>query len=228
MSTVILQGEPPVEVAVRRSARARRMTLRVSRFDGRVTLTLPCGVAETEAQAFAGERADWIRKHLSERVEETIVAPGGTIPLLGETRRLVRGSGSRVLLSDAEIAVGGSDAQFARKLAAWLKQTARSELAFASDSYAAQLGVTYSKLTMRDTRSRWGSCTSNGGLMYSWRLIMAPAEVLSYVAAHEVAHLVEMNHSRKFWDVVHRLYGDHAEPRRWLRTQGHTLHQYRF
>ncbi len=228
MSNTILQGEPPVEVVLRRSARARRMTLRVSRMDGTVTLTLPRGVREADARAFAEERADWIRKHLAEHRPAELVGLGSAVPVLGIPRKVVAGAGRSIQLGDAEIAVPGAADKVGRKVLAYLKQLARSELAFASDQYAAELGRSYSKLSIRDTRSRWGSCSSSGGLMYSWRLIMAPAEVLSYVAAHEVAHLAEMNHSPRFWAQVERLYGDHSAPRRWLRNEGHGLHQYRF
>ena len=114
------------------------------------------------------------------------------------------------------------------KVKALLKARARDMLATVSDDYAAALGRPYTRLTLRDTRSRWGSCTSDGGLMYSWRLIMAPPEVLHYVAAHEVAHLQEMNHSAAFWAVVEQLYGDYAAPRRWLRKEGDRLHRVTF
>jgi predicted metal-dependent hydrolase len=228
MRETILQGEPPVAVTLRRSARARRMTLRVSRMDGRVTLTLPRGVAEAEALAFARERADWIRKHLSDYVPPASVALGTAVPVLGTLRQIVPGTGRSVRLTETEIAVPGNPAQTGRKLQAYLRQLARSELAFASDAYAAALGRPYTQITLRDTRSRWGSCSSAGALMYSWRLILAPAEVLSYVAAHEVAHLEEMNHSRRFWAVVERLYGDPRAPKAWLRAHGHDLHRYRF
>lgn len=228
MSDAILQGNPPVSVTLRRSVRARRMTLRVSRMDGRVTLTLPRGVAESEAMAFANERAAWIRKHLAQHVAPALVSYGSDIPVLGQSRKVVQGQGRRVVLTDTEIAVPGAADQVGRKVQAYLKALARSELAYASDRYAGALGRPYSKLTIRDTRSRWGSCSSSGGLMYSWRLIMAPAEVLAYVAAHEVAHLAEMNHSARFWAQVTALYGDYAAPRAWLRREGHALHQFRF
>ncbi len=228
MQNLRLQGDPEIDVTLRRSPRARRMTLRVSRLDGRVTLTVPRGVAEAEMWAFVDARRDWIAKHLATQVPHTHVRLGAMLPVLGEARRVVAGQGRRVRLTDTEIAVPGAENQVGAKLQAWLKQMARSELSFASDQYAKALGRPYAKLTLRDTTSRWGSCTSEGGLMYSWRLIMAPAEVLAYVAAHEVAHLQEMNHSSAFWDLVEQLYGDTRPPRAWLKAHGHDLHAIRF
>jgi predicted metal-dependent hydrolase len=111
---------------------------------------------------------------------------------------------------------------------AFLKTKARDELAAASDFYAAQLGKRYNRLSIRDTRSRWGSCSSEGVLMYSWRLIMAPHEVLHYVAAHEAAHLVEMNHSDAFWAVVARICPDYDRHRIWLKKNGDQLHRVNF
>jgi predicted metal-dependent hydrolase len=109
-----------------------------------------------------------------------------------------------------------------------LKALARDRLTEASDRHAAALGRRYTRLTLRDTRSRWGSCSSAGALMYSWRLILAPPEVLDYVAAHEVAHLAQMNHSPAFWAEVARLCPSYPTHRTWLRRSGDTLHRYRF
>ncbi len=105
---------------------------------------------------------------------------------------------------------------------------ARDRLVAACDGHAARLGRGYRSLTLRDTRSRWGSCSAAGGLMFSWRLILAPPEILDYVAAHEVAHLAEMNHSPAFWRVVAGLCPDYARHRAWLRKHGQTLHAYDF
>lgn len=110
----------------------------------------------------------------------------------------------------------------------FLKTQARARLVAASDMYAARLGQPYRRITLRDTRSRWGSCSSQGALMYSWRLILAPPRVLHYVAAHEVAHLSEMNHSPAFWAVVAQLFGPCDAERRWLRQEGAALHRIRF
>ena len=110
----------------------------------------------------------------------------------------------------------------------WLKVLARDRLARASTHYAGLVGRSYSSLALRDTRSRWGSCSPGGRLMYSWRLIMAPPAVLDYVAAHEVAHLVELNHSPAYWAVVSRICPDWQGHRSWLHDQGSALHRLRF
>jgi predicted metal-dependent hydrolase len=114
------------------------------------------------------------------------------------------------------------------RVQAYLRAQARDRLAQACNHYATLLGRPYRRLTLRDTRSRWGSCSTQGDLMFSWRLIMAPPAVLDYVAAHEVAHLAEMNHSPAFWAVVARLCPDYAAHRHWLRDHGDTLHRVRF
>lgn len=228
MSDTFLPGDPPIALTMRRSARARRISLRISQLDGRVTLTLPKRLAEGAALDFARSKEDWIRRHLDARGEDVAVMPGIEIPLGGRMVAVRAGRGRRVEIGAQEITVPGPPDRAGARLAAHLREMARDRLAGACDDYAAMLGRSYSRLTMRDTRSRWGSCTSDGGLMFSWRLIMAPAEVLDYVAAHEVAHLAQMNHSAAFWAEVKRIYGDFQQPRRWLRTEGSGLHRYRF
>ncbi|MEX0340932.1 MAG: M48 family metallopeptidase [Arenibacterium sp.] len=226
MSAHYLPGSPPVPLVLRQSARARRISLRISRLDGRVTLTLPKRVSVHEAMDFARSKEAWIRKHLEERPEDCVVEIGAAIPVEGVARRISAVSGRRVQLGADEIGVPGRAVP--ARLQSWLKELARDRLAAASDHYASALGRSYTRITLRDTRSRWGSCSSEGALMYSWRLIMAPPEVLDYVAAHEVAHLVEMNHSPAFWALVEKLYGPYDAPRKWLRVEGNALHRYRF
>jgi len=228
MGQHVIPGDPPIDLTLRRSGRARRISLRVSGLDGKVTLTLPHGVPEREALAFAREKQDWLRRQLDKRPEDQAIGMGEDLPFQGVPHRIAPGSGSRIVARDGVLHVPGPEATLAPRLQAWLKAQARDRLAAASDHYAAKLGRPYARLTLRDTRSRWGSCSSNGGLMYSWRLIMAPAPVLDYVAAHEVAHLAEMNHSPAFWATVNRLYPGYEPHRRWLRENGTTLHSYRF
>ena len=224
----VLPGDPPIPLILRRSARARRISLRISQLDGRVTLTLPSSLAEGEAIDFARSKEAWIRKHLDARGGDIQVGLGADLPIGGKMVKVVRGTARRVQIGTEEVAVPGAPERVGKRLAAYLKEVARDRLAGACDDYAALLGKPYARLTMRDTRSRWGSCTSDAGLMFSWRLIMAPPEVLDYVAAHEVAHLAQMNHSPAFWNEVTRIYGPYKEPRNWLRKQGNELHRYRF
>ncbi|MCE8006508.1 SprT family zinc-dependent metalloprotease [Aestuariivita sp.] len=228
MGAHVIPGDPPVELSLRRSGRARRISLRVSRLDGKVTLTLPTGVREAEALAFAEERSDWIRQHLREMPAVVQVGIGTALPVDGRVRVISSGTGRRIAVSPDRITVPGSSETVPRRLAAFLKTLARDRLADASDSYADVLGRRFERISLRDTRSRWGSCSSRGTLMYSWRLILAPPEVLSYVAAHEVAHLAEMNHSPAYWATLRRIHGPYDAPRRWLRENGGDLHRYRF
>ncbi|MFP7674118.1 M48 family metallopeptidase [Marivita sp. S0852] len=204
------------------------MTLRISRVDGSVTLTIPRGVSEREAMAFAAEKQDWVLGHLSQQAEHILVGPGQSLTVSDVPLQLIQGTSRRLRVVGQVIEVPDPLDTGRRHLLAWLKEQARAELVRASDLYSQKLGKPYTRLTLRDTRSRWGSCSSAGALMYSWRLVLAPRFVLEYVAAHEVAHLAEMNHSPAFWHVVEQLYGPHQEARVWLRHEGPHLHRYRF
>ena len=226
MGQVRLQGDPGTSVELRRSARARRITLRVSSLDGRVTLTLPPHVSERAALDFAEEKADWIAAALLKQAEPVVVGIGTSLPVEGRLRRVVAGEGRAARLSGDTIACPPK--RPAPALEALLKALARDRLVAASEAYAARIGRSFRKITLRDTRSRWGSCSQAGNLMYSWRLILAPPEVLDYVAAHEVAHLAHMDHSAAFWEAVEGLCPNYAEPRAWLRREGAALHRYRF
>ncbi|ARC89748.1 M48 family metallopeptidase [Rhodovulum sp. MB263] len=228
MSIIRIPGDPPLEVTLRRSARARRYSLRVSQLDGRVTLTLPQRAPEAEGLAFVREKEAWIRRHLSARPEGHVVRAGGTVPYEGRALPLVPGTGRIPQMREGELAVPGSAEEVPPRVLAFLKIRARARLAAAADGHAAALGISYRRLTVREARSRWGSCSSRGDLMFAWRLIMAPPEVLDYVAAHEVAHLVEMNHSSRFWSVVGGLMPGYEAPRAWLRANGAALHRVRF
>ncbi len=228
MGEHIIPGNPPIRIHLRQSARARRISLRVSRLDGKVTLTHPAGTPASEALDFARSRTDWLRGHVQDVPDTVVVGLGVDILVEGTLRRVVEHSGRAVVLGDRTIAVPGSAQQVPRRLASYFKTLARDRLAAASDHYADRLGKSFARISMRDTRSRWGSCSSRGTLMYSWRLIMAPPEVLRYVAAHEVAHLAEMNHSAAYWAGLERIHGPYDAPRRWLREHGGDLHRFRF
>ena len=225
---IILTGNPKITVILRRSIRARRMSLRISRLKGVVTLSLPVSCPIREAEKFIFEKESWIRVHLAELPQSVEVAFGKTVLFQGELLTICRWQGRQVCRNGAKLLVPGADGMVAARVKAFLKLQARQRLAEATDRYSAALGKSYGKLTLRDTTSRWGSCSTKGNINYSWRLIMAPAEVLNYVAAHEVAHLVQMNHSPQFWAVVEHLYPAYATYRAWLKDHGEELHSYQF
>jgi predicted metal-dependent hydrolase len=158
---------------------------------------------------------------------------GAIVPLRGEPHRIEHRPGERgtvwVELGDdgaRTLCVAGEAPHIARRIRDYLKREAKRELEAASRAYAEQLGVKVKRVSVRDQASRWGSCSNTGVLSYSWRLILAPPFVLDYLAAHEVAHLVEMNHSRAFWRVVGRICPNTARAKTWLDTHGADLHRY--
>ena len=224
----IIPGPPPVEITLRRSARARRFSLRVSQLDGRVTLSMPLRARESEAMDFARAHESWLRAALARRPAVATVAMGDQIPVEGRLLTLHPATTRSPRIEGDLLLLPGDPAQAAPRAAAFLKTLARDRLAAASDHYGDLINRHASRLTLRDTRSRWGSCAQDGALMYSWRLIMAPPAVLTYVAAHEVAHMVEMNHSDAFWAVVSRLYPHWQTQRKWLHAHGKDLHAYNF
>ena len=228
MSRLLTVGNPPIEVKLRRSARARRFLLRISQSDGTVTLTLPTNTPETQGIAFLWEKEEWLRRHLKTASSPVKVGIGTQIPFRGELMPIITGSGKSITVTPKGISVPENVLRINVRLKSFLKVSARDQLVPATDRFANLLGYPVKRITMRDTKSRWGSCTSQGHIMYSWRLIMAPPEVLEYVAAHEVAHLKEMNHSKAFWNIVKYLYPEFKLCQDWLKAHGNKLHRYDF
>ena len=227
-SRFTLPDLPGVAVTLRRSARARRFSLRVSRLDGQVVLTLPTRAPLAEALAFAQGHGEWLRRTLAAMPALRRPTFGATLPVEGEERRIEVGAVRAPRLEPGRLIVPPGEDRLATRLETFLRHCARLRLQAATERHAEVLGRPFRRITLRDTRSRWGSCAADGSLSYSWRLIMAPPAVLDYVAAHEVAHLAQMNHSPAFWAEVARLCPGHAAQRAWLRAQGQALHAYRF
>ncbi|WBU61785.1 M48 family metallopeptidase [Paracoccus albus] len=216
-----------ISVAVRRNARARRMTLRVPRAGGEVVLTLPPRASLASGRDFAVSKSDWLRRTVAAMPGPQLVGDGVTIPVAGQQVVLRALPVRMVTLADGVLAVPQGKA-IGPTVQAWLKHRAHAALRESVDRHTANLGRKARALTLRDTRSRWGSCTSDGRLMFSWRLAMAPYGVLDYVAAHEVAHLAHMDHSPRFWAQVEALMPGHAQYRAWLRANGAELQAWRF
>ncbi|MBU2958368.1 SprT family zinc-dependent metalloprotease [Paracoccus sp. 1_MG-2023] len=214
-------------VALRRSARARRLTLRVPRDGSGPVLTMPPHVPLAEGRAFVESRADWLAG-ASARVPQALrVRAGEILPVAGRVLELTPAA-TRAARIEGEHLLIPRDRDAGPSVAALLRRMAMVQLRAASDRHAAAIGRGYSSIVLRDTKSRWGSCSHEGRLMYSWRLIMAPPEILDYVAAHEVAHLRHMDHSPRFWALVAELMPGYAARRAWLRQHGGDLMLWRF
>ncbi len=217
-----------IVLTIRRNARCRRMVIRLTSDGAGVILTLPPRAGEPSALRFVESSKDWIAKTMGARAPVVKFADGQTVLFQGGPHRIRATGGKRGIVSRAqdEIIVPGDAVHVPRRLQDWLKAQAKLELTQASHFYAAAMGVKFRKLTLRDQNTRWGSCSSGGDLSYSWRLILAPADVLDYVAAHEVAHLKEMNHGPRFWRLVLAHCRTAKESRNWLREHGRELHRY--
>jgi hypothetical protein len=220
-------------VRLRRHRQARRYTLRIQAATREVILTIPPRGTLKEARAFAQKHGGWIAARLGRLPEAVPFADGVVVPVRGVPHRIVHRPGARGTVwtetgADGAqlLCVTGQAPHIGRRIGDFLRREARRELEAASLRFADNLGVTVKRVAVRDQSSRWGSCSTTGLLSFSWRLIFAPSFVLNYLAAHEVAHLLEMNHSPRFWRLVLRLCPDHERAKAWLEANGTDLHRY--
>ena len=218
----------PSGVQFKLSPTARRVSLRVDAALGVVLLVVPKPVSLVRAAAFAEKNRAWIGRKLASLPPSVAFADGVEVPLSGMPHVVRHRPGTRgtVWLEGREIHVAGAAEHLPRRLTDWLKAEARRQIQALVDRHAEAVGKRPTRITLRDTTTRWGSCTPTGRLAFCWRLILAPADVMDYVVAHEVAHLVELNHGPRFWRLVARLVPDIDHPRRWLGDHGIRLHRY--
>lgn len=228
MAEAIRIGDPALEVRLRHSPRARRMVLRVAHSGRDAVLTMPPGVPLAKARTFLHEQEAWLRGKLTLRPVHALICDGSTLPLGDATLTIRATQGAPLSRIGDTLLVPGPAEDLPVRVAAWLREAAREVCVTACDRHTAALGRRCGRISLRDPRSRWGSCTASGDLMFSWRLVLAPCAVLDYVVAHEVAHLAEMNHSDRFWQVVRTLCPGFDAPREWLRRHGAGLHAYDF
>jgi len=220
-------------VRLRRHARARRYTLRIQAATREILLTMPPRGSVKQASEFARKHGAWIATRLRRLPQAAPFAHGILVPLRGVEHRIEHRRGARgtVWIECGDdgaqfLCVAGETPHVARRIRDYLKREAKRDLDLASREVAQTLGVSVARVSVRDQASRWGSCSSTGMLSYSWRLIMAPPFVLEYLAAHEVAHLIEMNHSRRFWRLVERVCPHASRAKTWLRAHGTDLYRY--
>ncbi len=226
---MIVNGrEIPVDIRVNR--RARRLILKVDPFRPAILLTCPSARQKKTALAFAQERQEWIREQFSDAPPAQPFIAGATIPLRGVRHEIISAPALRRSVdahtSPSQIIVGGDPTHLGRRLHDWLRREARKEFSDQADEFCKALGVTRRRISVRDTKTRWGSCSSTGTISFSWRLILAPRFVYRYVIAHEVSHLRHMDHSASFWQTVDTLISDRIEAEDWLKLNGASLYGY--
>jgi predicted metal-dependent hydrolase len=215
----------PTPVQWRHSARARRVSLRIDPSSSSVVVTLPDRTGRAAGMAMLADHSGWIASHLAALPAALAFADGAVVPVAGEPHRIhwVAGPQGPAWLEPGEIHVPGDPSFLARRVTDLLWAEARRRLRAIAMAKCAIAGLTARRVTVKDTRTRWGSCTPDGTLMFCWRLVMAPALVQDYAVAHEVAHLRHMNHGPRFWALVRELTLHQEEAAGWLRLDGAAL-----
>lgn len=224
---IIRLGDRDVPLKFRRNPRARRIILRIDQETDGAVLTLPQRASEDEALALARDKADWLLDRLSQLPPRIHFHDGTVIPLLGMDYTIRHRAELRrgVIKSGGEIWVSGREEHLARRVGDWLRREARETISPVAERMSVAVGRKIKRVSVRDTKSRWGSCSVSGNLSFSWRLILTPQWVLDYVVAHEVSHLVHMNHGPAFWRTVEGFEVDANGARHWLNQQSTRLHR---
>jgi len=210
-----------------RSAKARRLKLKI-RSSGVVEVILPPRVKEQAGLQFLNAELDWLEQVFKKVEAPVLFQAGEVIPLLGVDHAICHRPDAKrgVWAEDGQINISGSEAHLPRRLRDWLKRQARVKLLDEAAYFADEAGLSFARLSVRDQKSRWGSCSSEGNLNFSWRLYLMPEPILRYVVAHEIAHLQHMNHGPDFWALVERIYPDVKSARVWMKKNAGTYHKY--
>jgi predicted metal-dependent hydrolase len=219
-------------VAVTRSSRARRITLRIRAGTSEPILTVPTRGNLAVATDFAARHAGWLATRLARLPAQIPFRAGKTVPIRGVDHHIIETGAIRGVVRAMRVGevrlleVPGSPEHVARRVTDFLKREARHDLEIAVERHLAAAKVAARRISIKDTKSRWGSCSASGTLSFSWRLILAPPFVLDYLAAHEVAHLRELNHSHRFWRLTHQLCRRTDDAEAWMKRHGPQLHRY--
>lgn len=223
-------GDRAMPLTIRENRRATRITLRIEPGGRALNLTVPAGLLKREIDDFLDRHQGWLLTKLAKFSVDNSIRPGGRIAFRGVSHRIehtgtLRGL-TEALLVDGEpvLRVSGLEDHMGRRLSAFFKKEARKDLEVLVARHAAAIRKPIKSVSMKDTRSRWGSCSWDGNLSFSWRIVMAPPLIIDYLAAHEVAHLNEMNHGPKFWALCKQLCPRMEEARKWLKQHGSQLH----
>lgn len=218
----------PLRMPLRRDRRARNITIHIDAAIGGARVVMPVSATVAEAERAVRRHARWVLDRIDALPPRIPFAQGAVIPFRGTPHRILHQPEGRGVVNHADgvLCVFGQREHLPRRLQDWLRREAGAAISPLALAKAGTVERAVRRVSIRDPRSRWGSCSAEGRLSFSWRLVLAPPMVLDYVVAHEVAHLVEMNHSPAFWQVVDRLTPHTREAKRWLRANGETLHSY--
>ncbi len=215
----MLLADRPADVHWRRSPRARRVSLKIDPASGGVIVTLPPRIAESAGRALLLSHAGWVAERLARLPPAMVLTDGAAIPIEGVPHPILLKPG-RTRIEGGVLLVGGAPEFLTRRVTDFLRAEARRRLAARVADKVALGAPAPGRIVIKDTRSRWGSCTADGTLMFSWRLLMAPPIVGDYVVAHEMAHLRHMDHGRGFWALVAQLTPHREAATRWLEAEG--------
>lgn len=220
---------PRLEMKI--SPRARRLALRLDPQRRIMRLVVPRRAPKSKALAFARQHRRWIHEKMESLPAQIPFSGGAVIPVFGQDRTIrvncdITLKRTSITLTENEIMIFSNKEDIAGRLTRFLKKLVEEKLDALASEKAARIGKTVASLQIRDTKSRWGSCGSGGRLSFSWRIIFAPPEALDYLVAHEVAHMVHMNHGREFWALCRDLSADYETGKKWMRNHGHELLRY--
>lgn len=209
--------------------RARRLTLRIDAGGRGLRITVPPGVARSEVEKFLSRHQGWLEQRLAKTPDRPQVRPDIKIPIRGVPHLIVHEPSTRGTVTTGAdergpvLVVSGDRRHLPRRVSDFLKREAKREIEALVARHAGAVGKKAKSIRFKDTTSRWGSCTSDGSLSFSWRIMMAPPQVINYLVAHEVAHLREMNHGPKFWKLCTELCPDTERCKSWLKRNGGAL-----
>ena len=225
-----LQKSLGFKLSVKRLRKAKRITLRVCPFNGELRITIPQHSNIDAMVDFIGTNMVWIKSQMRKKIPLVRITNGTSVPIFGYERKILAKKNclTNFYFTRTSLIIPETTLPFNDQISSVIYQIATQYFTEISLEYAEKLNVTFDKISIKDTKSRWGSCSSDKKLMFSWRLIMAPKKVSSYVAAHEIAHLKHMNHSKNYWKVVNFLSPDYKVHRNWLHIHGKHLHRYFF
>jgi predicted metal-dependent hydrolase len=221
-------GDEILPLVITRNYRAKRICLRYNPSDHAINLTLPRHTRTSEGLRFLNQKSEWLMNVLREMPCKKQIKPGVVVPIFGERVRIRHDETMRCawMLKDNQLIISGKREHFQRRVMEAIRKMSKNHLNELAHYQAGCIGKKVSRLSVRDTKSRWGSCSSTGNLSFSWRLIFAPYEVLQYVVAHEVAHLRHMNHSPRFWETCAEILPEYEPAKAWLRVHGKELYRF--